>query len=349
MSAELVLQSDHEIEIIKNRSIIQSCFQLSVGEHRLITSCIQIINDRTADNKPIRIHVEQFAKAWNISRQAAHDQLQACTQKLWDRVIYLPTLGKKKGVESIRWIQRKVDYEEGEIELHFSEKIYNELYRIADDSRVPTLLSTMSKFNCQHSHRVYDILLSKRVNEQPAWLWEVTITDFKATLDINESYKRWVDLKKWVIDPVTDEINKHSDLSVTWVPEKQGKSIHRIIFNVVAKTDHKVIGHPVATLKTRISEDFVPHDLSYQALEGKGISREFAESEIPSFILYYSEKNKLSDTWQTLFVTHCLNKWKWHNKQADLFKDVNQPPKIADGSKGMERTLQRLTDRSWAE
>ncbi|MDP2129194.1 MAG: RepB family plasmid replication initiator protein [Pseudohongiella sp.] len=356
-----------EVEVIKNRNIIQSCYQLTLGEHRLITSCIQVINDRTSENKPITLHVEQFAKAWGISRSTAHGQLQEASNKMWDRVIHINLAGSKKGVESIRWLQRKVDFESGEIELHFTDKIYREMYKIADDARVPILLSTMAQFNCQHSHRIYDMMCSKQPSESDTWRWEVSLDNLRAFLDIKDRYPVWADLRKWVIVVVTDEISTHTEFVLAWnVTEKIGRAISKIEFVAKLKKDRDIPSQQnIQKMKTQISLDFYPQEITFNILREQGMPDEFILGQVQSFILFFHERGDVTNTWQSKFVEHCKMWWRSTGGagQGDLFprqtvmpgkkgpqsRAVSSEQKPAKDSRSLEAMVERFTDRTWAD
>ena len=369
------IKESSEVEVIKNRNIIESCYQLTIGEHRLITSCIQVINDRTCENKPIRIRVEEFAKAWGISRPSAHGQLKEACDRMWDRVIHISLAGSRKGVESVRWLQRKIDFECGEVELHFTDKIYREMYKIADDARVPILLSTMAKFTYSHSHRIYDNMCSRQPLAANSWRWELSLVELRDVLDIKSRYPVWADLRKWVIVPAAEEISKHSEFSLVWnVIAKEGRSISKIEFVAAIKQGRELTTRSnLPRMKTEISPDFYPQESTISILITQGMTEDFILSQVPRFILYFQERGDMHNTWQTKFVAHCELHWRSENagsKQSELFPrpsstrvkasktfdhrsgkwegNGGQGGRNVKPSQSLDEFINRATDRSWA-
>jgi plasmid replication initiation protein len=361
-----------EIEVIKNRNIIQSHHHLTLGEHRLVTSCVQVINDRTSENRPIKIRVEDFAKAWNVSRSTAHVQLQGACDKMWQREIKLGLSGASKGMETLRWLQRKIILDSGEVEIHFSDKIYKVIHSISSDESVPILLSTITKFNCQHTHRIYDNMKAKNPDGRDTWRWETSVAEFRDILDLKDKYTIWGELRRSVINVVCDEITKHTEMSLTWrITSKVSRAVDRIEFSGELKPDEKYLTKDnLPKLATRIDPNFAPTDKTLQTLLSDGMSMEFIEREIPRFVIFFEEEGSSHKSWQAKFIRHCDMYWRntAAGKQSELFTP-SQAGKPARGGKtakagsrtltedgedvgsprGLEALGKRFTDRSWAE
>ena len=80
--------------------------------------------------------------------------------------------------------------------------------------------------------RIYELLAQHREignrTLNMAWLRE--------TLQIApDEYKLTADFKKWVIEVAVDQINKHSDLTVSYKPVKTGRAITDFAFKIKDK------------------------------------------------------------------------------------------------------------------
>lgn len=51
-------------------------------------------------------------------------------------------------------------------------------------------------------------------------------------LQLSGAYARFSNLKARVIQPSIDQINKYTDLAVTWVPIREKRSVVAIKFNI---------------------------------------------------------------------------------------------------------------------
>jgi plasmid replication initiation protein len=47
------------------------------------------------------------------------------------------------------------------------------------------------------------------------------------------NYDRWQDFRRYALEPAVEEINKYSDIFVSWSELKEGRKVARIVFNVV--------------------------------------------------------------------------------------------------------------------
>lgn len=296
-------------EVIKNRSIIEACYNLSMGEHRIVNCCQLIINDRSESNSPIKIRVQDYAEAWGVTRATAHNQISDAVEQMWHREIRMQMTGNKKGFDSVRWLQRKMEFSNGEVELYFSDKLYQEMYEINEDSIVAAIFNNMVNFKCNHTHRVYENLLSRRFNNEN-WEWDVGLDSLREILVLSGSYKNWSDLKKYVISVTCGEINKFCEFNVNWeISGKEGRTITRVKFVAQMKPEKLRPVQVMQSIKTNISPNFKPNDQTLELLESKGYTKEFIAEQRMLFIIYFTERGDRTNTWQVKFINHCAMKW----------------------------------------
>mgnify|MGYP003319294871 FL=1 len=58
-----------------------------------------------------------------------------------------------------------------------------------------------------------------------------------------------------------------------------------------------------------IDQSWQPDEEAIEILTKAGISKEFIKNEIPEFILYWSEKGDVSDTWNSKFIGQVRRQW----------------------------------------
>lgn len=84
-----------------------------------------------------------------------------------------------------------------------------------------------------------------------------------------------------------------------------------------------------------IPADYEPSATCLEVLELANIDLDFARSLVKEFVLYWQDRGEIGVSWNTRFLQYV--KSRWANRQ-------NLP-----ASRGIEGTLERFTDRSWAE
>jgi len=78
---------------------------------------------------------------------------------------------------------------------------------------------------------------------------------------------------------------------------------------VIKKWREKEISNHKESKRKPISSDWYPDDEASQILVKSGVNQEFIEKEIPEFILYWSERNEVSDIWNSKFISHIRRQW----------------------------------------
>lgn len=67
-----------------------------------------------------------------------------------------------------------------------------------------------------------------------------------------------------------------------------------------------------AVSANKITHDWRPSEAVYQVLAQHSIPREFADDQLPEFILYWSERGQIQHSWGSKFMKHCIHEWRHH-------------------------------------
>lgn len=76
-----------------------------------------------------------------------------------------------------------------------------------------------------------------------------------------------------------------------------------------------------------ISATWRPSDAVYDLLAARGVSRDFADDQLPEFILYWSERGAINHSWGAKFVKHCVREFVHH--QTRTAREAKKPVEIA--------------------
>jgi len=85
-----------------------------------------------------------------------------------------------------------------------------------------------------YSHHLYQYLKTKiHAGNFRAWT-RIRIEDLKGLLGCSEEYSRWVDFKRYVLEPALKEISEETDLCVTYKAESgpKGKAKKNVVFEI---------------------------------------------------------------------------------------------------------------------
>jgi len=110
--------------------------------------------------------------------------------------------------------------------------------------------------------------------------------------------------KSFVLSQLDDFIHLHrekSDTSYSW-----GVKFLRF---VIKKWRSQEISDIKQLKRKAIDQSWQPDEEAIEILTKAGISKEFIKNEIPEFILYWSEKGDVSDTWNSKFIGQVRRQW----------------------------------------
>ena len=110
--------------------------------------------------------------------------------------------------------------------------------------------------------------------------------------------------KSFVLSQLDDFIHLHrekSDTSYSW-----GVKFLRF---VIKKWRSQEISDFKQLKRKPMDQSWQPDEEAIEILTKAGISKEFIKNEIPEFILYWSEKGDVSDTWNSKFIGQVRRQW----------------------------------------
>ncbi|NBA98608.1 replication initiation protein [Pseudomonas sp. R5(2019)] len=210
--------------ISQSNVLISSSYHLSLTEIRLLRLCMSSIDAR----KPFRhkrflIRASDYAETFKVTPDAAYLALNDAANTLFEREI---RLGNSKSGRRIRWIS-EIKYHKGmgEVEIHFTDQVIPQitgLNRLYTQYRTGSIVDLTSVY----SVRIYEWLCQFR---STGWM-KIRVTELRDRLNLLESYPKFNDLRRRVIDVAINEINKSTDLNVEVEFIKRGRSIEMIEF-----------------------------------------------------------------------------------------------------------------------
>lgn len=85
-----------------------------------------------------------------------------------------------------------------------------------------------------HARRLYAALADKK--RMGKSFWNFSLDELRQIFDAAGEYRRWADLRRYVLLPALEEINDYGTVSVSMTPEKLGRSIVGVRFDWKWKT-----------------------------------------------------------------------------------------------------------------
>lgn len=212
-------------KVTKSNDLIKAGYTLSLNEQRLILLCIAQIDSRKPVARIRSITATEFSRAYPVQLPHAYEALEDAVDRLWEREV--KTVKPNGRIEKIRWVSKATyDVGSGRVIINFSPEIVpfltllNERFTSYDLRNVAQLTSV-------YAVRIYEYLkqyvkLRKEIR--------IELSTFKDMLELSESYARFSNFKARVLIPAMEQINEFTDLSVTWEPVKEKRTVIALDF-----------------------------------------------------------------------------------------------------------------------
>lgn len=228
------IMAERDLAVYKRNDMVQqSRHNLSVQEQRIVLYAISKIKPEDTYLTEYTFDIKNFYNVCgldNDSYTATKKTIKELSDRSWWHTL-------PDGTETLlRWFTTaRISKDSGKITIKFHEDMMPFLIQLAEQNTFYTSynLKYVLPMNSKHSPRLYEILKSYQQNNEK---WFFQIDTLKKLLNC-EKYKRFPDFRRYVLDPAVEEINKYTDIKITYGLSKEGRKVTRITFAMVAKTD----------------------------------------------------------------------------------------------------------------
>ena len=222
--------------VVKSNRLIEASYRLSLNEQRIILYSICRCRDEQKGlfpDLPVTITADAFAKQFpSIDKTNVYRQLKEAMDALYERSVTIHDTDPASGharVKKTRWVS-EIAYIDGagNIQVVFTPEVIKYITRLEIEF-TSYQLEKVGHMTSAHAVRIYELLAQhKGIGNRT-----LNLKELRETLGITpDEYKLTADFKKWVIDAAVDQINKHSDLTVSYKPQKTGRAITGFVFKI---------------------------------------------------------------------------------------------------------------------
>lgn len=231
-------------QIYKANALVEASYRLTLYEQRIILACISQVrrDEPLTDRKLYKVSAQEIADFSGTQLGTAYQNMKSASERLFDRRVSLHESPNGNGparVKLTRWVQT-IEYieDEGIVALRFGTDMIPYLSQLTEQF-TRYALADIARMSSTHAVRLYEMLAQWRGKGKR----EVSLEWFREALQLDDKYSNIRDLKRWVIEIATDQINEHSPLWVSWEQRKTGRKVTHLIFSFGEKkkkpTQHK--------------------------------------------------------------------------------------------------------------
>lgn len=230
--------------VVKDNALINASYNLELTEQRLIM--LAIINAResgqgiTADSK-LEIHASDYAKLFNVSIDASYKALREAVNNLFNRQFSYTAEYKRTGKTGIvrsRWVSRIFYVDDlALLEITFAPDVVPLVTRL-EEHFTSYQAKQVAHLTSKYATRLYELLIAWReVGKVP----QIEIGEFRNRLGLlDDEYTAMHNFKKRVLEPSIQQINEHTDITVTYEQHKKGRLISGFSFRLKQKQQPKI-------------------------------------------------------------------------------------------------------------
>lgn len=225
--------------VVKSNRLVEASYRLTLNEQRIILYAICRCREEQKGlltNEPVVITADAFANHFpSIEKGSVYGQLKEAMEALYDRSVTLYETDEETGKEQVsktRWIS-KASYVDGagRIKVMFTSDVIKYMTRLEVEF-TSYQLEKVGNMTSAYAVRIYEMLAQHRDIGRRT----LNLKWLREALQIAPSeYKLTADFKKWVIEIAVEQINKHSDLAVSYKPIKTGRAITDFAFKIKEK------------------------------------------------------------------------------------------------------------------
>lgn len=229
-----------DLKVTKSNALVNSSYRLSLNEQRLVIYGLSKI-DPTSKEFPLsnRVHITEMAEMFGInlkSQKSFYDDVKnALFNKFWEREFSY--FDEERGEDvRVRWlIEIRYGKEDGSISFYYNPLLKNHLQDMSNRF-TQYFLSNVADMKSVYSMRIYEFaIMYLNASERHKNTFEKNISDLKEHLDIGDKYKEFYHFKARVLEVARKEINKKSDINISYEVIRRGHTAYAIKFSVSKK------------------------------------------------------------------------------------------------------------------
>jgi plasmid replication initiation protein len=215
--------------VTQANELVESRYNLTLGEQRLIFTMISRIQPEDEDFKPYRISLSELAEFLGINKNHIYSDCKKITKKLLEKVVEIQ---EPRRLLQTHWVS-SADYVDGTgvVNLTFDPLLKPYLLQLKGNftsSKLDMLLS----FKSQYTMRMYTLLKQyERLNGR-----EIELQVLREILGIGkEQYKLHTDFKRNILESTQKELKAKADLTFEFEELKLGRKVGAIRFRIISK------------------------------------------------------------------------------------------------------------------
>ncbi|MCD7815311.1 MAG: replication initiation protein [Bacteroides sp.] len=227
-----------EYKVVKDNRLINSVtrrkYELSALEQKALGFIVSMIKPpKDCTSKPeyrYTFDIRLFCMVCGIDYENGknYENVKSALQRLSDNSFWINENGDEV---LMRWVDTvRITKKSGKVSIRISDEIMPYLWNLQEKFTEYDLYQILA-LKSAYSIAFYELLKCNAFKKKVSFI----IDELRKYLSIEEKYKEFKDLRRYVIEPSIKEINTYTDLTITWEGIRQGRSYIALSFTIVQK------------------------------------------------------------------------------------------------------------------
>lgn len=222
--------------VVQSNEITESAYSLSRDQKRIIYMCLsQIKFDCGQHDGSFEIKVAEYAELFSVSSHEASRDIKLAIKDLFKRSItfFVPSESTETEIatDEYAWLSKSASRpKKGLYILNINRELMPFMLNLKNKFTKFQLADT-EKLTNPYAMRLYESLCQFKAAgvfvAKTSWLIE--------RYQLPQSYNRYPDLKRRFLIPAIEEINSKTSLNTTYIEQKNGRKVEKILFYIFEK------------------------------------------------------------------------------------------------------------------
>jgi len=216
--------------VVKHNSLIRSRYDYTLAELRLVISVASMIEAEDEDFREYIVQAREYADLSESKHKDEYKRLQELGEMLLSKPLKIP---ETDGFLICNWFSSyRYNRGQGTITVKFDPALKPYMLQLKE-MFTKYNLENILRFKSAYSIRIYEIAKSWEARGE----FSYPVDEFKELIGAAKKYSAYYDFKRYVLERALREINKLSDIELSFKEKKLGRKVTDLVFTV--KPKHK--------------------------------------------------------------------------------------------------------------
>lgn len=223
--------------VVKGNELTEAAYTLGLSEQRvLILAVIQAREkgETITSDTMLEVKATTYAEKFGVTKWTAYEALNDAVDTLWRRQATLNLMYKGHRERAmVRWVTYASYIDDlAIVRIRFSPELLP-MIGIIEQNFTKYELAQISGLQTAYSVRLYELMIQWRSNCSPP---PIELAELRERLGVTSiEYPRMDNFKRRVLEPAIAQVNKHTDITVSYEQIKAGRTITHLKFTFKMK------------------------------------------------------------------------------------------------------------------